>query len=231
MKMSENGNEIVTIYVMGKKHSVPADLTIMKAMEYVGHQFRRGAGCRGGFCGACATVYRKKGSYKLQGALACQKIVEDGMIIAQIPFSPQEKKTYKIDELKAEANTFLEYYPEIARCLACNTCTKACPQDIMVMDYVQAALRGDVVQVAKLSFDCLGCGLCAMRCPAEIVPYNIGQLARRLESKYVEGPTEHVLKCCQEVKNGKYDAEIEELKKMDKPTLQQKYNTREMKIK
>ena len=229
--MTENGNNMVTIYVMGKKQSVPADLTIMKAMEYVGHQFRRGAGCRGGFCGACATVYRKKGSYKLQGALACQKIVEDGMIIAQIPFSPQEKKTYNINELKAEANTFLEYYPEITRCLACNTCTKACPQDIMVMDYVQAALRGDIVQGAKLSFDCLSCGLCAMRCPAEIVPYNVGQLARRLESKYVEGPTEHVLKRCEEIKEGKYDAEIEELKKMDKPTLQQKYNTREMRIK
>jgi len=101
---------------MGKKHSVPADLTIMKAMEYVGHQFRRGAGCRGGFCGACATVYRKKGSYKLQSALACQKIVEDGMIIAQI-HSASGEEDYKINDLKAEANTFLEYYPEIARCL------------------------------------------------------------------------------------------------------------------
>jgi Fe-S-cluster-containing hydrogenase component 2 len=101
----------------------------------------------------------------------------------------------------------------------------------MVMDYVQAALRGDIVQAAKLSFDCIGCGLCAMRCPAEIVPYNVGQLARRLESKYVEGPTEHVLKRCEEIKEGKYDAEIEELKKMDKPTLQKKYNAREIKIK
>ena len=153
------------------------------------------------------------------------------MIIAQIPFSPQEKKAYKINELKAEANTFLEYYPEIARCLACNTCTKSCPQDIMVMDYVQAALRGDVVQAAKLSFDCIGCGLCALRCPAEIVPHNIGQLARRLESKYVEGPTEHVLKRCEEIKEGKYDVEIDLMKKADKSTLQQKYNTREIKIK
>jgi len=228
--MSENG-KMVTIYVLGKRHVVPADLTMMKAMEYAGHQFRRGAGCRGGFCGACATVYRKKGSYKLLGALACQKIVEDGMIIAQIPFSPSEKKTYNVSDLKAEANTFLQYYPEIARCLACNTCTKACPQDIMVMDYVQAALRGDVAQAAKLSFDCLSCGLCAMRCPAEIVPYHIGQLARRLESKYIEGPTEHVLKRCAEVEEGKYNAEIAEMMKMDKPTLANKYNTREMRIK
>ena len=221
---------MVTIYVMGKKHRVPEDLTIMKAMEYAGHQFRRGAGCRGGFCGACATIYRTKGSYKLQGALACQKIVEDGMYIAQIPFSPAEKKTYDVNEIRPDANTFLEYYPEIARCLSCNTCTKACPQDIQVMDYVQAALRGDVEEAAKLSFDCLNCGLCAVRCPAEIVPYNIGQLARRLYSKYIDGPTEHVLKRVEEVEEGLFDEGIEELMVMEKDALQERYETREKRL-
>ncbi len=221
---------MITIYVMGKKHPVPADLTIMKAMEYAGHQFKRGAGCRGGFCGACATIYRTKGSYKLQGALACQKIVEDGMYIAQIPFSPSEKKTYDIEELRPEASTFLEYYPEIARCLSCNTCTKACPQDIQVMDYVQAALRGDVEDAAKLSFDCLSCGLCAVRCPAEIVPYNIAQLARRLYSRYVVGPTEHVLKKVEEVKAGDFDTEIEELKGLETAAIVERYDKREMRV-
>lgn len=217
---------MVTIYVLGKRHRVPAGLTIMKAMEYAGHQFRRGAGCRGGFCGACATIYRTKGSYKLQAALACQKIVEDGMYIAQIPFSPAEKKTYDISELRPDAGTFLEYYPEIARCLSCNTCTKACPQDIMVMDYVQAALRGDVEEAAKLSFDCIGCGLCAVRCPAEIVPYNIGQLARRLYSRHIVGPTEHVLKRVAEVEAGKFDRELEELKSLDEEALKERYESR-----
>jgi heterodisulfide reductase subunit C len=226
--MMENDKKMVTIYVMGKKHRVPADLTIMKAMEYAGHQFRRGAGCRGGFCGSCATIYRKKGSYKLLGALACQKMVEDGMYIAQIPFSPAEKKPYELDELKADAATFLEYYPEIARCLACNTCTKACPQDLQVMDFVQAALRGDIATTAKLSFDCLSCGLCAVRCPAEIVPYNVGQLARRLYSRYVVGPTEHVLKRVQEVEEGKFDEEIKNLRALDKAGLKKLYDTRDM---
>jgi heterodisulfide reductase subunit C len=228
--MESNESNMVTIYVMGKKHRVPEDLTIMKAMEYAGHQFRRGAGCRGGFCGACATIYRTKGSYKLQGALACQKIVEDGMYIAQIPFSPAEKKTYDVNEIRPDANTFLEYYPEIARCLSCNTCTKACPQDIQVMDYVQAALRGDVEEAAKLSFDCLNCGLCAVRCPAEIVPYNIGQLARRLYSKYIDGPTEHVLKRVEEVEEGLFDEGIEELMVMEKDALQERYETREKRL-
>jgi succinate dehydrogenase/fumarate reductase-like Fe-S protein len=223
----ENNADMVTIYVMGKKHMVPGNLTIMKAMEYTGHQFRRGAGCRGGYCGACATIYRKKGSYKLEGALACQKIVEDGMYIAQIPFSPAEKKTYDLDEIKPDAATILEYYPEVSRCLACNTCTKACPQDIMVMDYVQASLRGDLEQAAKLSFDCISCGLCAVRCPAEIVPYNIGTLARRLYARYIDGPSQHVLDRVKEVEEGKFDEEIEVLKHMSRADLKIKYEQRD----
>jgi Fe-S oxidoreductase len=215
---------------MGKKHSVPDDLTIMKAMEFAGHQFTRGAGCRGGFCGACATLYRKKGSYKLEGALACQKIVEDGMYIAQIPFTPSEKKTYDLTEVAPNASTILEYYPEVSRCLACNTCTKACPQDIMVMDYVQSSLRGDLTEVAKLSFDCISCGLCAVRCPAEIVPYNIGQLVRRLYARYVDGPSIHVLDKVTEIEEGKFDEGIEELKDLSWDDLRERYESREIDI-
>jgi heterodisulfide reductase subunit C len=221
---------MVTIHVMGKKHSVPYDLTIMKAMEYAGHQFRRGSGCRGGFCGACATIYRTKGNFKLLGALACQKIVEDGMYIAQISFSPAEKKTYDISEVRADASAFLEYYPEIARCLACNTCTKSCPQDIEVMDYVQAALKGDIETAAKLSFDCLSCGLCAVRCPAEIVPYNIAQLARRLYSRYIVGPTDHVRVRVKEVEEGLFDEGIEELKGLGDEALKERYESREKRL-
>jgi heterodisulfide reductase subunit C len=224
----EKDSEMIEIFVMGKKHRVPAGLTIMKAMEYAGHQFTRGAGCRGGFCGACATIYRTRGSYRLLGALACQKVVEEGMYIAQIPFSPAEKKTYKMEELRPDASTLLTYYPEISRCLSCNTCTKACPQDIMVMDYVQATLRGDVEEATKLSFDCINCGLCAVRCPAEIVPYNVGQLARRLSSRYIIGPDKQVLKRVEEVKNGTYDGEIQEMKKMGRNEIQDKYEKREV---
>ncbi|MGD2201025.1 MAG: 4Fe-4S dicluster domain-containing protein [Candidatus Bathyarchaeota archaeon] len=228
--MENNESNKVTIYVMGKKYEVPGDLTIMKAMEYAGHQFRRGAGCRGGYCGACATIYRTRGSYKLEGALACQKMVEDGMFIAQIPFSPAEKKRYDINEVRANESAFLEYYPEISRCLSCNTCTKACPQDIQVMDYVQAALRGDIEETAKLSFDCINCGLCAVRCPAEIVPYNIGQLARRLYSRYIVGPTQHVLNRVEEIKEGKFDKAIAEFKFLDLETLKERYETREKRL-
>ena len=41
--------EMATIYIFGKKYDVPAELTIMNAMEYAGYQLKRGCGCRNGF--------------------------------------------------------------------------------------------------------------------------------------------------------------------------------------
>lgn len=37
--------EMVNVYFFGKKYSVPADLTIMTAMEYAGYKLVRGCGC------------------------------------------------------------------------------------------------------------------------------------------------------------------------------------------
>ena len=49
---------MVTVFLFGKKYEVPDSLTIMEAMEYSGYQLVRGCGCRNGFCGACATSFR-----------------------------------------------------------------------------------------------------------------------------------------------------------------------------
>ena len=48
--------QMVNVFVMGKKYEVPASLTIMKALEYAGYKLVRGCGCRNGFCGACARL-------------------------------------------------------------------------------------------------------------------------------------------------------------------------------
>lgn len=87
--------QMVDVFILGKKYSVPSTLTIMDAMEYAGYQLIRGCGCRSGFCGACATVYRTKGDTELKVVLACQSQVEDGMYLTQIPFFPG-KKLYMI---------------------------------------------------------------------------------------------------------------------------------------
>jgi len=169
-----------------------------------------------------------EGDYKLRTALACQKVVEDGMYLTQLPFTPAEKAKYNLEELTPSANVLLEYYPEIAKCVSCNTCTKACPQELEVMDYVQAALRGDLERVANLSFDCIACGLCAMRCPAEIVPYNIAMLARRLYGKYVLPKAAHVEERIKEVESGKFNGEMKRLMEAEVEILKQMYEKREI---
>jgi len=219
---------MVRIYIMGKGYRVPAGLTIMKAMEYAGYRYIRGAGCRGGFCGACSTIYRMKGDYKLRTALACQKVVEDGMYIVQIPFSPADKPTYDLEKLTPSVNVLLEYYPEIAKCVSCNTCTKACPQELEVMDFVQAALRGDFEEVVELSFDCIRCGICAIRCPAEIVPYNVALLARRLYGRYVLPRAKHVEDRIKEIEEGRFNEEVDRLMKVEVKVLKEMYGRREI---
>lgn len=80
--------KMVTVYLLGKMFSVPEDLTIMRAMEYSGFRLVRGCGCRSGFCGACAVVYRLKGQTETHSALACQTKVEDGMCVGRLESFP-----------------------------------------------------------------------------------------------------------------------------------------------
>ena len=220
--------DIATVFIMGKAHQVPAEATIMGAIEYAGYQIKRGAGCREGFCGACATVYRLHNDYKIYRGLACTTLVKDGMWLSQLPAIPDQKPVYDIDKLEPNVATFQKIYPEVFRCVACNTCTKACPQDLEVMDYIQAAMRGDIEQVMDLSFDCLSCGMCAIRCPAEIVQYNVGLLGRRLYGKYLSKESKQLKKRIEEIKKHKYDKEYEELMKMKKELLKKKYYDRDI---
>jgi len=218
----------VEVFVMGKSYKVPAGLTIMKALEFAGYRYIRGCGCRAGFCGACSTIYRLEDEQKLGFDLACQKVVEDKMYLVQLPFVPASKAEYDIEKIKPKESTILELYPEIARCVSCNTCTKSCPQDIEVMKYIQMAIRGDIEKCAEISFDCIQCGLCAMRCPADIKHYHVSQLARRLRGKYIDPRSENLAKRIKEIENKKYDTEIKKLIEMDKKTITNLYSERKI---
>ncbi|MGQ9823788.1 MAG: 4Fe-4S dicluster domain-containing protein [Desulfotomaculales bacterium] len=219
---------MVNIYIMGKQYQVPFGLTIMKAMEYAGYRFIRGCGCRGGFCGACATVFRKPGDFRIRVGLACQTTVEEGMYLTQIPFYPANKATYNLEELRPDLEAILKNYPETTRCLGCNACTKICPQELDVMYYIAAAQRGDIARCAEMSFDCLMCGLCASRCPAEIVQYNVAILARRLYGRHVAPRAEHLARRVEEIKSGKYDEEINRLTKLEILELKKLYDARDI---
>lgn len=219
--------KMVTVFIMGRAYSVPADATIMGAIEYAGYQIKRGAGCREGFCGACATVYRMPGDYRIYTGLACTTLVEEGMYLTQFPSVPAQKPVYDLTKLMPSVATFQQLYPEVFRCVACNTCTKACPQDLQVMDYIQAAKQGDISKVMDISFDCLSCGLCALRCPAEIVQYNVGILGRRLYGRYVRPESPELAIRIEEVKSGAFDREFKRMMKMSKAALKKMYYDRD----
>ena len=220
--------EMVTVFIMGKVHKVPSEATIMGAIEYAGYQIKRGAGCREGFCGACATVYRLPNDYRIYTGLACTTLVQDGMWLSQLPAIPAQRPVYDINKIEPNVATFQKLYPEVFRCVACNTCTKACPQDLEVMDYIQAAIRGDIEKVMDLPFDCLCCGMCAIRCPAEIVQHNVGLLAKRLYGKYLSKESKQLKKRIKEIKEHKYDKEFKEFIKMKKENLKKQYYERDL---
>ncbi len=218
----------VDIYLFGKKYSVPDNLTIMSAMEYAGFKLVRGCGCRNGFCGACATIYRIKGERGLKACLACSTKVENDMYIATLPFFPLVKEVYDIEKIKPEASVMMQLYPEIYSCIGCNACTKSCTQGLNVMQYIAYAQRGDFKRCAEESFDCVMCGVCSSRCPAGISHGQVAMLARRINGKYLAPESKHLNKRVCEIENGDFDGLLSAL--TDKPIeeLKELYNNREI---
>lgn len=219
---------LVPIYIMGRKHMVPKELTIMKAMEYAGYKFIRGCGCRDGKCGACSTVYRKPGDYHIRIGLACQTAVEPNMYLTQIPFYPANRASYNWDELKGTPEEVFQLYPEVFRCVACNACTKACPMDIQVMDVIAAVKQGDLAKAAMLSFECIQCGLCVSRCMAELPQYHVAQLARRIYAGKMVPKAEHLAAAVKVVEEGKFEAMLAEMMSMTEEEIQKAYSEREI---
>jgi formate hydrogenlyase subunit 6/NADH:ubiquinone oxidoreductase subunit I len=225
---SEVAADTIPIYIMGKRYDVPSTLTIMKALEYAGYQYIRGCGCRGGICGACATVFRRSGDYKIYTGLACQTVVEPEMYLTQIPFYPANRASYDYEEAEPTAETVYKLYPELFRCVACNSCTKVCPMDVEVLDYVSALKRGDLQAATEISFDCIQCGLCASRCMGEMSQYHVAQLARRLHGGKLAPKAEHLATMVDAIEAGNFSDPIDKAKAMDIEELKKAYTEREM---
>ena len=219
---------MVNVFFFGKKYTVPAGLTIMTAMEYAGYQLVRGCGCRNGFCGACATVYRIKGDRELKVCLACQTTVEDNMYVATLPFFPLIKEVYDINEVSPTEQIMMQLYPEIYSCIGCNACTNSCTQSLNVMQYIAYAQRGEYEKCAEESFDCVMCGVCSSRCPAGISHPQVGVLVRRLTGKYLAPKSEHLESRVKEINDGTFKELIEDLMQKPLEELKELYNTREI---
>jgi succinate dehydrogenase/fumarate reductase-like Fe-S protein len=219
---------MVRVFLFGKKYDVPAGLTIMSALEWSGYQLKRGCGCRNGFCGACATIYRVAGDRELKACLACQTTVENGMYVAMLPSFPLVKEIYDIEQIKPSEQIMMQLYPEIYACVGCNACTKACTQDLNVMQYIAYAQRGEYEKCAEESFDCIMCGICSSRCPAGISHPQVGILARRLNGKYLAPQTEHLINRVAEIEDGTFDGPLDEFMQKPLEALKDLYNHREI---
>ena len=220
--------KMVNIYLFGKQYTVPASLTIMKAMEYAGYQLIRCCGCRNGFCGACATIYRVKGDPELKTCLACQTQVQENMYIATLPFFPLVKQIYDINNIPTTQAVMMQLYPEIYSCVGCNACTKACTQKLNVMQYIAYAQRGDFAKCAEESFDCVMCGVCSSRCPAGISHPQVGMLARRINGKYLMPKSQHLEDRVKEIHNGDFKEFLDTLMAESDEQLQERYNNRDI---
>jgi CO dehydrogenase/acetyl-CoA synthase alpha subunit len=150
------------------------------------------------------------------------------MYLAQIPFFPAQRATYRIQEMEPTPATLFTAYPELLRCLGCGACTKACPQDLDVRAYMAAGMKGDIAEMADISFDCIMCGLCAARCPAEEAQYNIAILARRLYGRYLAPRSGHLKERLEEIRADTFAAQLEELKHLSRDDLVERYEARDI---
>ncbi len=89
------------------------------------------------------------------------------------------------------------------------------------MDYMAAAMRGDIEAAAEMSFDCVMCGLCTARCPAEIAQYNIAILGRRLYGRQSCPRAAHLAEMVAAVESGRYEKDLRALMAKDMATPQE----------
>jgi L-lactate utilization protein LutB len=100
--------------------------------------------------------------------------------------------------------------------------------DVQVMDVISAIKQGDIARAAALSFNCIQCGLCVSRCLGELPQYHIFQLARRIYGSKIAPKAQHLAEAVEAVKNGRYEEELEKLKKSDVKQLTEIYKAREI---
>ena len=212
--------QMVTVEIEGKPHQVPAGITLMKALWYVGQEVIRGAGCLGGFCGACATYYRTKDDPKVKTCLACSFAVEDGMSFSFMPAFPARKATYDLAELKDPKQDLFNLYPEAPLCRNCNACTEACPQSIDVREGVWKAVFGDFKAVSEMFMDCVMCGMCAPVCIADIAPNLVAVYASRAQGVHFTDKPEGLETRIKAIEDGRYQADWTRVLNMNDEELQ-----------
>lgn len=212
--------KLVNIEIAGKAFQVPEGITLMKALWHTGHEVTRGAGCLGGFCGACATYYRTKDDPKVKTCLSCSTAVEEGMSFSFVPQFPARKALYDVTKIQNPKQELFELYPEAPLCRNCNACTEACPQMIDVREGVWRAVFGDFKAVSEMFMNCVMCGLCAPVCIADIAPSLVAVYASRAQGVHYSEKPEGLYQRIEDIQHGQYQSDWDRILNMNDDELQ-----------
>ena len=175
----------IKVHIFGEEWLVPENITILEAFEYSNHKFAKNCGCRSGFCGSCAVLYRLSKNSQPKACPACQTLVKNGMYIAPLPSFKMEKKIYDLNETTSFSYILNQLYPEVNSCIECGLCSRNCTKGIDVKEYIISAKNGDFKRCAELSFECVMCNACSQNCVANIPHAQIGMLARRINGRHL----------------------------------------------
>ena len=96
------------------------------------------------------------------------------------------------------------------------------------MQYIAYAQRGEYDKCAEESFDCVMCGCCSSRCPAGISHPQVAELARRLNGKYLQPQTQHLIDRVKEIEEGKCEEAIQTMMSHPLDKIKELYNTRDI---
>ena len=78
--------------------------------------------------------------------------------VLEVAKKREGKKSFNIEELSELAKS----------CRSCMECVRACPNNLPILDAVQAAKEGDYEPFAALNDLCVGCGRCESACPVDL---------------------------------------------------------------
>lgn len=134
------------------------------------------------------------------------------------PSDPSKKTISPLPTESPSRNTLFQYFPETRRCVACQACSTACPQDIDVMAGVRDAINGDLAAVAERFTTCVMCGICAAVCESRIRPHRMGLYARRLTAAFYPKEASDLVNRIEEIRSGRFEAEWAEIMQSDDET-------------
>ncbi len=208
-----------TLYILGNTYTAPAGFTVMTCMEYLGFRLTRGCGCRGAVCGACAILYGVGESPTWRVGLACQTLSQDHMTLAFLPHSRGQQGMYNAKNTPCTLEAIETIYPNLNRCIQCNTCTQSCPVGLKVLGYLLALRQGNFEKLLQLSMECILCGMCATRCPKDISPYGVALMVRRLYTQQKYTPTKDFTQSLTRAKQVHWQEELHNYKNMSQKEI------------